>query len=69
MPPGETLRVTYSATVKDASSRGDDVLRNSLACPAGSPAGCEPETTEHPVRTLELTKPPTPPPTRATATP
>ena len=48
--------MTYSATVKDAGSRGDDVLRNSLACPAGSPAGCEPETTEHPVRTLELTK-------------
>ena len=56
VPAGETLTVTYSATVNDAGSRGDDVLRNSLACPAGAPAGCEPETTEHPVRSLELTK-------------
>ena len=55
MPPGATLTVTYTVRVT-LPAGGDGVLRNALACNAGAPLPCDPETTEHPVRRLEITK-------------
>ena len=38
------------------ADQGDHVLANALACQPGEPQGCEPETTEHPVRRMVVTK-------------
>ncbi len=56
VPTGESLTVTYTVRVKALADQGDHVLANTLACQPGDPADCEPETTEHQVRGLEVTK-------------
>ena len=56
VPSGESRTVTYTVRVKALADQGDHVLANTLACQPGDPADCEPETTEHPVRGLEVTK-------------
>ena len=56
VPVGETLTVTYTVRVRAFADQGDHTLGNVLACQPGDPTGCEPETTEHPVRSLRVTK-------------
>ncbi len=56
VPTGESRTVTYTVEVKAFGDQGDHVLGNALACQPGDPADCVPETTEHPVRRLVVTK-------------
>ena len=56
VPAGQTRTVTYTVAVEPYADQGDHVLRNSLACQPGEPVTCEPETTEHPIGHLSLTK-------------
>ena len=56
VPAGESLAVTYTVEVKAFGDQGDHVLANTLACQPGDPRTCEPQTTEHPVRRLRVTK-------------
>ena len=56
VPTGESLTVTYTVEVKAFGDQGDHVLANTLACQPGEPPACEPETTEHPVRRLQVEK-------------
>ena len=56
VPAGESLTVTYTVEVKAFGDQGDHVLANTLACQPGDPQTCEPQTTEHPVRRLRVTK-------------
>lgn len=56
VPVDETLTVTYTVKVKAFGDQADHILKNALACQPGSPADCEPETTENPIRHLKLTK-------------
>jgi uncharacterized repeat protein (TIGR01451 family)/fimbrial isopeptide formation D2 family protein/LPXTG-motif cell wall-anchored protein len=53
---GETLEVTYQVKVKAFAAQGDHLVRNALQCEPGDPTPCDPETTEHPVRALEIEK-------------
>ena len=55
VPAGESYTVSYTVRVTGAAA-GNGVLANTLACQPGEPPTCEPETTEHPVRELEVTK-------------
>ena len=56
VPAGQTRTVTYTVEVLPYADQGDHVLLNALACQPGEPATCEPETTEHPVGHVTVTK-------------
>ena len=56
VPAGESRTVTYTVQVLPFGQQGDHVLGNALACQPGAPEACEPETTEHPVRTSAVVK-------------
>ena len=56
VPAGQTRTVTYTVEVEPFADQGDHVLRNALACQPGEPVTCEPETTEHPIGHLTVTK-------------
>ena len=56
VPAGLTRTVTYTVEVEPFADQGDHVLRNALACQPGEPATCDPETTQHPIGHLTVTK-------------
>ncbi len=56
VPAGQTRTVTYTVEVEPYADQGDHVLRNALACQPGEPIPCAPDTTEHPIGHLTVTK-------------
>jgi uncharacterized repeat protein (TIGR01451 family) len=56
VPVNQILEVTYKVRVKAFAGQGDHVLRNALQCEPGDPKPCDPETTEHLVRALDIEK-------------